>query len=131
MNTSRIALTASGAAAILWAAKAVAIDIAGGLGRSPFEGPLFFLGFAAILVAVVSLGLTLSAGRSRLVRGLTGAACILAAVLVSVLAGAVVALVRPAHPGWAWEEVNLWVLALATLAMAGWGLLRTTPARSS
>lgn len=41
----------------------------------------------------------------------------------------VIGQVEPADPGWAWSEINLWVLAVAALVTAGWGSLRTAPAR--
>lgn len=111
-------MVASLATVILWTAKAVAIAIVGGLGRSPFEGPLFFLGFASALVAAAAIGVAATAGQRRLLRILAAAAGIISAVVVTLLVGGVVAVVEPARPGWAWGEVNLWVLGLAAVCVA-------------
>ena len=118
MNTSRTAVVASVATVSAWTAKAIAIGIAGGLGRSPLEGPLFLAGFGCMLVAVSSTGLAATAGRRRSRRALAVVGAVVGAVVVTVVTGAVVAQVEPARPGWAWGEVNLWVLALAAIAAA-------------
>ena len=55
MNISPVTKIAAVAAALLWATKAVVIGIAGGLGESPLESPLFGLGLLAFVVGVVSL----------------------------------------------------------------------------
>ncbi len=106
------------AAAVLWAAKAVAIGSAGGLGRSPAEAPLFFLGMICWAVAVVTGGLGLSRGRSAGVRVLAVLAAVAAAALFTLLISAAVVAVQPDRPSWIWGEVNLWVLAIVTLVVA-------------
>lgn len=118
MNTSRIAVVAALATVAAWTAKAVAIASAGGLGRSPWEGPLFLLGFACLLVAVASIGLAAAVGQSFARRALSATASIVATVVVALLVNLVVARLEPSHPGWVWGELNLWVLALLALAAA-------------
>ena len=65
MTSRRIALWASIAAATFWTAKSIAIGLAGGLDKSPLEAPLFFLGLISFVVAVVALGVALTAGPTR------------------------------------------------------------------
>jgi hypothetical protein len=120
MNSSRVAVVAAGATVLLWAAKAVAIGTAGGLGRSRLEGPLFLAGFVCMLVSVVATGLALTTGRPVLQRSLSGAGAVVGAVVVTVLTQGIVGLVEPTDPGWAWGEVNLWVLALVATVLATW-----------
>ena len=62
MNSSRIALVAAVAAAASWTLKAVAIGTAGGLDKSPLEGPLFFAGCSCFVVASVALGVAITRG---------------------------------------------------------------------
>jgi hypothetical protein len=120
-TTSRpvhVALLSAGLAVALWAAKAVAIGLAGGLNRSPAENPLFLAGLACFLVAAVSLGLALTRGRHLALRVAAG---VLGPVLGFALAMAIdTALrgIRPPHPSWVWTELNLWVIAPLALALA-------------
>jgi hypothetical protein len=44
------------AAVAAWGIKAVAIGVAGGLEKSPFEGPLFRIGLLALVVAFAAAG---------------------------------------------------------------------------
>ncbi len=50
-------------------------------------------------------------------RTLSAAGGIAAGVLVAVATSAVVAAVAPPSPGWVWEELNLWAMALTLLAV--------------
>lgn len=118
MDLNRRALVASFTTVVLWTAKAVAIAVAGGLGRSPAEGPLFLLGLLACVVAAALTGMAVARRR-------TAGGHVLAAVLGVVgfsvygaVEGAVLAAVQPTHPGWVWGELNLWVLMLTVLAVA-------------
>jgi hypothetical protein len=115
MNTSRIPLTCALGALTAWTLKAVAIGIAGGLGRSPLEDPLFLTGLALALASVVSLGLLLTVGRHPAVRagGVVLGVIAVFAVTVAVDAAAH-AFTTSDH--WVLTEVNLWVLALLLLA---------------
>lgn len=117
MNITRLALGATIAATTLWTAKTVAIGVAGGLGRSPLESPLFLLGLACCLVAGAATGIAVARRRSTAGRVLSALGGIVATSLVAVIASAVVAAVAPSSPGWAWEEVNLWATVLALLAV--------------
>ena len=117
MNPSRIAVTSVLTCIGAWTAKAIAIGVAGGLGRSPLESPLFLLGLVAFVATVVLLALALSAGRGAVVRVLAVVGGIVAGVAFSVASNALVTAVRPADPSWVWGEVNLWVGAAVLLAL--------------
>ena len=65
MNTTRISVIAAAAAVASWAVKSVAIGSAGGLNKSPLEGPFFFLGLIFLVVSVCALALSV-VRRSRL-----------------------------------------------------------------
>lgn len=121
MNSSRIAFIAAIAAVASWSVKAVAIGTAGGLDKSPVEGPLFFAGLLSFVVATVALGIAATRGRPAWVRAAAG---VIVAPVVSIGifllgVGALVAALQPADPGrhWVWAEVGLWVSALSTLAL--------------
>ena len=122
MNTSsvtpRIALFSAAAAAALWTAKSVAIALAGGLDRSPAESPLFFLGLIASLVAVSSLLLIWTFGRPWPVRLLAALAGLPALFLLVLALETMIEWVQPAHPGWVWSEISLWVVAAGLLGAA-------------
>lgn len=120
MNSRRIALWAALAAAAAWTAKSVAIAAAGGLDRSPLEGPLFFLGLACFAVAVVSLGVAGAAGHPTRVRAAAGVgAFALGFALTLAVDAVVVALHAPGvERHWVWAELNLWVVATVGLTVA-------------
>lgn len=122
MNTTstsaRIALVSALACAGAWSAKGIAIGVAGGLDRSPFEGPLFLLGLAAYVVAVVALCLALTADRSAALRVAAVVAGVVAAFGVTTLVEAAVGTVRPTDPSWVWSEVGLWVAAAVLVTLA-------------
>jgi hypothetical protein len=106
------------ATVILWTAKAVAIGVAGGLGKSPLEGPLFLLGLLTCVVAGVLVGAAVFAHRSVGWRVLGALVSVVATSLLGTLAQVVVVAVQPRHPGWVYGEINLWVITLALLAAA-------------
>lgn len=119
MNSRRIALWAALAAAAFWAAKATAIGLAGGPGKSPFEDVLFLLGLLSFSVAAVALGVAVTPAARPWVRALAGLGVFVAGFA---FAQGVNALVEALHPAggerhWVWMEVNLWVGALAVLAI--------------
>ena len=116
MTSTRLALGATLATTFLWTAKAVAIGIAGGLDRSPLESPLFLLGLLCCLVAAAATGIAVARRPTALGRTLSAAGGIVTGALVAVAASAVVAAAAPPSPGWVWEEVNLWAMALTLLA---------------
>jgi hypothetical protein len=118
MNLTRSAYAAALATVALWTVKAVAIAVAGGLGKSPLESPLFLLGLLACFAATLLVGAAAFAHRAL---GWRILGAVLALVVVSVagtLASVVVTAVQPAHPQWFWGEINLWVIMLVVLAGA-------------
>ena len=127
MDAARLARTAAVATVVIWGLKALAIWAAGGLGESPFEGPLFFLGLLALLVTGASLGVALTRGRPTPVRVGAGVVGLLAAGAVGSLADAVAGAVVPESAGWVEAEAGLWLTALVFLALA-FLLLRPRPA---
>jgi hypothetical protein len=127
MDTTRIAVIAAITSAAFWAAKAVAIGIAGGLGQSPAETPLFLVGLVFSLVAVGSLTLSVTAGRPWWARiAAIGAAIVSVVAVVALINAALEAFVSSDH--WVFAELNLWVLSLAVLAGTLWYAARPRPA---
>jgi len=120
MNLTRSALTASVVTVALWSAKAVAIGLAGGLGKSPAETPLFLLGLLVFVVASALVGAAAFARRSLAWRVLGAVVAFVALMSVCLVTGAVVNAVEPARPGWVYGELNLWVMMLVLLAAALW-----------
>ena len=121
MNSSRIVLYAALAATASWTAKAIAIGTAGGLDRSPLEGPLFFAGLACCTVAVVSLGVALTRGRATWLRAMVGVVGFVVFFVAAQLVDTVVDRTvggAEADRHWVWAEVSLWVSALVVLALA-------------
>jgi hypothetical protein len=118
MNITRIAIAASVATVALWTAKTIAIALAGGLGRSPLEGPLFLLGLVSCVVAAVTTGIAVGRPRRTAGRIAWELAGFLVIALLGTAAGAVVTAVQPSSPGWVWGEINLWVMALAVLTIS-------------
>lgn len=117
MNLTRAALAASVTTTVLWTAKAIVIAVAGGVGRSPLEGPLFLLGLLACVVAGVLVGAAFFVRRSPAWRTL---GALLSFVVLTVVGGVVQALATSgaAHPPWWRGEVNLWAVMLTVLAGA-------------
>ena len=113
LTASRVALFAAVGAVLGWAAKALAIWAAGGLGQSPAEDPLFFVGLLCALTAVVSLAVAASQGRHGLMRVVVPLAWIAAVVLVATALDWLVTLPEPADPSWVWDEMELWAVAVA------------------
>lgn len=119
MNTTRISVLAATAAAAFWALKAVAIGTAGGLNKSPLEGPLFFLGLLCFVVAVCSLALAVVGGRRWWTRAAAVAGGVVTVALFAVISGiAVDTLATTDH--WVWGELTLWLASLAVLAGCVW-----------
>lgn len=117
-RTSRLAVIAAAASITFWAAKATAIGIAGGLGRSAFETPFFLLGLVAQIAAVVLLGLLLTTGRSVVVRVLGVLGLMAAGIALDLVTAVTLESVRPADASWVWGEVNLWFGGVVILALA-------------
>lgn len=129
---TRIALFAAAAAACLWSAKSLFIGLAGGLDKSPFEGPFFLAGLAASVVASVALGVALTRRRPGWVRAVAGIGTLVGGFGLAMAVDASVGLVQAAGPGrhWVWAEVNLWVLATLTLTLALVARRRETASRT-
>lgn len=114
MTISRITIIAAITAVSAWGLKALAIGIAG-LGESPLESPLFFLGVLGLVVAMTSLGWTVASGRPIAMRALASGGALIAGIAFSLTVLALVsAFVSSDH--WAWGELNLWVTAVVLLA---------------
>lgn len=113
----RVATVAAVGAVAAWAAKAVAIAIAGGLDRSPAEGPLFFLGMLCILVAFGAAGVAATAGRSTMLRVLGALGGIAVGLIGFLVVETAVGLVVPSSAGWVQEEAGLWVGSLLFAAI--------------
>jgi hypothetical protein len=126
MSTARITtittvLTAG--AVVVWGVKALVIGLAGGLDKSPLEGPLFMIGFLLFVSGVIAIGLAVTAGRGVAARvlGAVAAFAVTAAVFLGV--DSVVAGLAPENdPHWVWAEVQLWIVSVA--AAAGWLAIR-------
>lgn len=118
MTAGRVALLGATGAVVFWAAKATAIGVAGGLDKSPLEGPLFVVGLLSALVGAGALGVWLLAGRPAWVRALGALGVIVLLVLSAGIGGSAAAALQPDEPGWAWGEVNLWVSAALLAAAA-------------
>ncbi|HEX6150065.1 hypothetical protein [Nocardioides sp.] len=117
MKFSRMAVISALLCIGAWTAKSVAIGIAGGLDRSPLEGPLFLLGLASFVTTVVLLSLALTAGRHPGARALGVVAGVVAGAGFSIATNALVTAIRPADPSWVWSELNLWVGAALLLGL--------------
>lgn len=119
MNTTRIAVIAATAAVVSWTLKSVAIGTAGGVNKSPLEGPFFFLGFLCFVVAVCSLALSIVGRREWWAKGAAVAGAVVVVAAGVVLSGiAVDTLATTDH--WVWGEMSLWLPALALLAGCAW-----------
>lgn len=117
MSASRVAAGAAAGAAGAWGLKGAAIAVAGGLGESPLETPLFLLGLLAILVALVALGLAAVPGRWTGGPKLAAVAgVVLGGIAASLLLQALLGALLP--DGWAQGEAGLWVSAAVVTAIA-------------
>lgn len=106
-------------AVAVWAVKAVAIGVAGGLDESPLESPLFVLGLVLYVLGVIAIGLSVTAGRSILWRVLGALVAFVIAVVAFLVVDAIVAGLAPDDdPHWVWAEVQLWIVSVATAL--GW-----------
>lgn len=117
-RTARLALGLATLSAAAWTAKSVAIGVAGGLDRSPAEGPFFFLGLGANMAAVACLLLVAARHRSRGLRVLAALSALPVVLVLGLLTGAAVRLFEPPAPRSVWAELNLWVVAVALLGVA-------------
>ncbi|MGH3361863.1 MAG: hypothetical protein ACRDOM_05325 [Nocardioides sp.] len=119
MTAARMATYATIGAVVAWAVKALVIGLAGGLDKSPAEGPLFFLGMILFTVGVVAIGLAITTGRSVGVRvlGVVGTVAVMFVVWLAI--DTVIASMAPENdPHWVWAEAQLWVIAV--VVALGW-----------
>jgi hypothetical protein len=128
MNITRVALVTAVATTAFWTAKSIVIALAGGLGKSPAEGPLFLLGLASCVVAAVATGIALGRPAHWWSTIAWGVAGLVAVSLLGTVAQAVVTGVEPSSPAWVWGEINLWVMAVAVLALNLSPAVRREPA---
>jgi hypothetical protein len=117
VNSSRLAVLAAIAAIAAWGLKALAIGLAGGLDKSPLEGPLFALGLIAIAIAFSALGVAVAGGRSSAVKAIGGVLGVLVGLALSGLASILAAALIPDSAGWVQEEAGLWLSALLALGV--------------
>jgi len=115
MQISPVTTAAAVAAALFWAAKAVAI---GAFGRDSYDDPvasaLFLLGLLSFFVAVVSLVWRALRGRHV---GLRLLACIGAVGVTAGFSAATTPLFESLFDSWVGAELNLWILAIGLLAI--------------
>ena len=109
MSAPRLAVVAAAAAVALWVAKGIAIAVAGGLDKSPLEGPLFALGMLSLLVALGAFGVAVTEGRPPLFRAGAAVAALVVGVATSLLVQVLVKGLLPASTDWVQEEAGLWV----------------------
>jgi hypothetical protein len=124
MTPLRFATLAAVAAAMSWALRGVVIAIAGGLGRSPLEGPLFVAGLVLFAIGSAAVGVELAGDQRTAVRaaGAVGGLALGAVVywVVSTVVGALV----PGRFGWVQDESGLWAVGLFSSAVLGLWLAR-------
>jgi hypothetical protein len=117
MNLSRSALVAAVVTVAVWTAKAGVIAVSGE-GNSIFESILFLLGLLACVVTGLLVGAAAFAHRAIGWRILGAVLSFVVASVLGALVQVVVVAVQPAHPGWVYGEINLWVIMLALLGAA-------------
>ena len=119
MTAARVATYATIGAVVAWAIKALVIGLAGGLDKSPAEGPLFFLGMVLFLVGIVAIGLAVTAGRSVAARVLGVVGTVAVTLVAWIAIDTVIASMAPERDAhWVWAELQLWVIAV--VVAVGW-----------
>lgn len=120
MSASRLAVAASIVSLVAWALKAVTIGMAGGLDRSPLEGPLFLVGLVAILVALAALGVSVAGDRSVGMKVLGGVVGVVLGFPLSMVASMLAEAVVPDSAGWVQAEAGLWASAVLAVVLTLW-----------
>ena len=106
---------------VVWALKAIAIAVAGGLDKSPAESPLFMLGFILFVIAWVAFGVALTAGRGTAIQVAGAVGGLIVGGLLFVLVEDPVGRLVPDSAGWVKEEAGLWVISVLTaVAVLAW-----------
>lgn len=117
MTTPRFAQISSVVALVLWLADDIVIARRGQPGDGWLDTVLFLGGGVAMIATVAALGLVHAEGRSRLRRIATAFGAVLAGALLTGVVQLVVVRLQPEDPGWAWGEINLWVLMVVVLVL--------------
>jgi membrane associated rhomboid family serine protease len=117
MSARRVAVLAAVGCVAVWALKALAIAVAGGLDKSPVEGPLFALGLLLFAVAWVAFGVAVTAGRGTAMQVVGAIVGLLVAALLFMFVEDPVGALVPESAGWVTEEAGLWAISLITAAV--------------
>lgn len=131
MNPTRMTLPAAGVALAFTAADNLLMTALGGPSKSVFNSIFFFMGIIAMLTAVVCVGLSKTRGRRTPIRVLVAIGGVLAMLVVTVAVNVAVALGQPTDPGWAWGEVNLWIVVTVVFALSLSESRRQQPSRAA
>lgn len=114
---SRSLLTRALVAAVVTVAMFTGKALTIAAGRDAFEDPFvngfFFAGGLALVVAFVLAG----AGVAPRHRGRGAALGLVVGIVGGVTIAALAGVLLPADGSWVWGELNLWVIALLTLAL--------------
>lgn len=110
MNAPQLARVSSAVCLVLWIGDDLVIARRGHPSGGWLDTVLFLGGAIAMIVALAALGASLFAGRDRPRRVAGALGAVLGGVLLTLLVQGLVVTFQPSHPGWAWGEINLWVL---------------------
>lgn len=116
-KTARAAVLFAALAVAFWAAKTLSIGLSGGSDER-LASALFLAGLACTMVASACVGLALAQGSRRAVRIMAAVLGPVVGMLGSFAVIALLSTVQPADPSWIWGELNLWIVATATLLVA-------------
>ena len=117
VTAARIAWYGALATATVWALKALAIWIAGGLNKTGLEDAGWIVGTLLFLATWVTLGFAFASGRAIWVRVIAAVAGLLVGFVVFIVLDGAADLL-PDSVGWVEEEAGLWAAAVVTLAFA-------------
>jgi hypothetical protein len=117
MNSAQLARLSSLVCLVLWVADDLVIARRGHASDRWVDSVLFLGGGVAVIVALAALGATLWNGRGLGQRIAAAVGAVIAGVVLTMVVQAVVVAVQPSHPGWAWGEINLWVLVTAVILL--------------
>ena len=116
MTAGRLAVLAAIGAVVAWAAKGVAIAVAGGLDESPLEAPLFLVGMLLLTIALAAFGVAVTVGRPTWLRALAAVGAVVVGVMVTIVVQEALKSILPDSTDWVQEEAGLW---LGSLLIAG------------
>lgn len=95
----------------------MAIWNAGGLDRSPLEGPLFALGLVSLLITFAALGVHVARSRPVWQRVIGGVAAVVAGMLIFLAVEEAAGSLVADSAGWVREEVGLWAAGILVLVL--------------